>query len=205
MRVARRQAIAVEPSAQQVQRDAAIDAAIEQTGEADEEALAQRREACLADHGGQRRHAEPDQGDIGRPANDAVDRLLHQDRHRRGHGVDHQGRAEDTGDVDLAQQEGFTLVIVIVPTKEEVYRQWTEVDLGKDHIDKLTAGRVKMLELCHGQNLLCVDAYEAFTQRATKKELLYWPADIHLNPAGNQVLSDVVWDYLVDQSLAAPN
>jgi hypothetical protein len=103
---------------------------------------------------------------------------------------------------DLLTQQGIPLVILLIPTKEEVYRAWTEPVLGSSWLEAVSAGRQTMLELCKEQNLSCIDAFNALSQVAANKELLYWSLDSHLNPAGNQVVAEAVWKYLGEHGLA---
>jgi hypothetical protein len=94
------------------------------------------------------------------------------------------------------------LIIVLIPTKEEVYRPWVEKQLGSAWLDTLTEGRFKMLDFCREENLLCLDATPNLIAHANQRELVYWPNDAHLNPLGNHILSDAVWDFLTRQGLA---
>jgi hypothetical protein len=94
------------------------------------------------------------------------------------------------------------LVIVLIPTKEEVYRAWVEKQLGSAWLDTLSAGRVQMMDFCRDENLLCLDATPSLIAHASRHEQVYWPVDLHLNPLGNHILSDAVWDFLIKQGLA---
>jgi hypothetical protein len=94
------------------------------------------------------------------------------------------------------------LVIVLIPTKEEVYRPWVEKQLGTGWLDTVSEGRLKMVDFCQAQNLICLDATPALTDHANHYEQVYWSENLHLNPAGNRILSDAVWAFLVRQGLA---
>jgi hypothetical protein len=98
---------------------------------------------------------------------------------------------------------GTPLVIVLIPTKEEVYQQWTLPVLGQDWLDRVSASRLKMLELCADHAIRCIDVTAALQEHADNKELLYWPGDMHLNPAGNKIVSDTLYAYLLEEGLVS--
>lgn len=103
---------------------------------------------------------------------------------------------------DTLSAQGIPLVVLLIPTKEEVYRAWTEPVLGASWLDPVIEGRQKMMALCQDLKLICVDVTDALTAHAGRKELLYWPLDSHVNPAGNQVIADQVWQALQAAGLA---
>ncbi len=96
-----------------------------------------------------------------------------------------------------------SLVIVLIPTKEEVYRRWTQGELGTQELDALGEGRHLMLAFCETQGLLCLDTTASLVEHAEQGELLYWPDDPHLNEYGNEVLAETIWDCLVRHGLAS--
>jgi len=49
---------------------------------------------------------------------------------------------------------------------------------------------------------MCLDVTDTFIEHARAGEQLYWSDDVHLNAAGNKVLADIVWSYLVEMKLA---
>jgi hypothetical protein len=105
---------------------------------------------------------------------------------------------------DLLAERHVPLVIILIPSKEEVYRPWTEPTLGRDTLDKWSAGRTKMIDLCRRENLLCLDVTDALSQHALRQERVYWASDLHLNAAGNQIVVDTLWQFLIDHQLATP-
>jgi hypothetical protein len=94
------------------------------------------------------------------------------------------------------------LVIVLIPAKEEVYRPWVEKQLGSAWLDAVSEGRNKMLGFCRDEKLICLDATPSLIEHANQREMVYWPDDFHLNPLGNHILSDTVWDFLTQRGLA---
>lgn len=97
------------------------------------------------------------------------------------------------------------LVVVLIPTKEEMYRRWTEASLGADWFTTVGEGRLLMLKLCAAHDLVCLDLAPALIRRADEGELLYWPGDDHLNPAGNQIVADTVWQFLAQLQSVSDN
>jgi hypothetical protein len=101
----------------------------------------------------------------------------------------------------LAEDNGFEMVIVLVPAREEVYRSLTEPYLGADGVALYGKGRLMMLEFCQAQGLTCFDAEPVLTRHAEAGEQVYWPSDIHLNPTGNKILAEAVNGFLKAQGL----
>jgi len=97
-----------------------------------------------------------------------------------------------------------TLMLILIPTKEEVYADYTQQDLSADQLDLLRDGRQRMLTFCQENDLLCLDPTGAFQEKARSGELLYWPQNDHLNPAGNALLADLVWQFMGEHDLQPP-
>lgn len=95
----------------------------------------------------------------------------------------------------VATWEG-ELVVVLIPTREEIYAHLTEDQLGAEQIAQLASARQAMLSLCDDLALQCYDAYDAFVERAQAGEALYFTDDMHLNPHGNAVLATALADWL---------
>jgi hypothetical protein len=105
------------------------------------------------------------------------------------------------GAQDLVSSWGGNLVVVIIPTREEVYRNITEPIMGAENIDKLESARETMLQLCADLGLRCYDAYPVFAERAANNEALYYQDDMHLNPYGNLVLAEALGVWLREDGL----
>jgi hypothetical protein len=91
---------------------------------------------------------------------------------------------------DLVTSWNGRLVVVLIPTREEVYSSITAPIMGQEAIDKLASARLTMLELCEMKNLQCLDPIEEFRQYAENGEALYFSDDMHLNPLGNRILAE---------------
>lgn len=95
----------------------------------------------------------------------------------------------------LVDTWGGELVIVIIPTREEVYSDITAPMMGESELFRLQSARDAMHTLCTAIELRCYDLYEVFQERANNDEALYYVDDMHLNPYGNTVLAEAlaVW------------
>jgi len=89
----------------------------------------------------------------------------------------------------LVQSWDGRLVIVLIPTREEVYAHITAPMMGQEAIATLASARESMLALCDELGLICYDATPALRERALAGEALYFRDDMHLNPAGNAALA----------------
>lgn len=104
---------------------------------------------------------------------------------------------------DYLTAAGVPLVLVLLPTKEEVYAHLTEPVLGEGVLQALSEGREQMREFYDAEGYMWLDATEALSTAAKAGQQLYFKEDNHLNPNGNAVLADVVWAFLVEQGLMA--
>jgi len=93
---------------------------------------------------------------------------------------------------------GGHLVIVLMPTKEQVYRHLAEPLVGAERMALLDENYQTMLEFCHTEGLTCLDPLPAFQERAAAGEQLYYTTDIHLTPHGNAVLADWLAAWLAE-------
>ena len=106
-------------------------------------------------------------------------------------------------DDTLAQldETGAQLVIIIVPSKEQVYwDQFQQVaSLPPNHnIDQLIE---PVRQFCASEQLHCLDLTPAFRAEAKMGKQLYFPIDIHWNTQGHTLVAQVVGDYLRQEDL----
>lgn len=128
---------------------------------------------------------EPVAMDMERPANQA--------------GYD-SSKVEFQQALDLTASWGGEMVVVIIPTREEVYADYT-ADLLGDDLDKIKSARLAMLDLCAELDMLCYDALADLQSYAEKGESLYYFDDMHLNPNGNRIFADLVQQWLNEEAL----
>jgi hypothetical protein len=98
------------------------------------------------------------------------------------------------------------MVIVLIPTKEEVYASEVTAVLGKEYLDRLQEGRLRMKALCEERHWHCLDLIDALQAEVNAGHHVYYAVDLHLDPHGNAVLADTVGRYLIDEGLLSePN
>ena len=101
---------------------------------------------------------------------------------------------------ELVSAWGGQLVVVLVPTREEVYASLTASALGSE-VDAISSARLAMLDLCAELELLCYDALADLQERAATSELLYYVDDLHWNPLGNRVFAELLREWLDENGL----
>ncbi len=128
---------------------------------------------------------EPVALDMQRPANQA--------------GLDASREVFDSAQ-SLTESWGGQMVVVIIPTREEVYADITASYLGDD-LEKIQSARLAMLDLCSDLELLCYDALAELQEQADAGESLYYYDDMHFNPNGNRIFADLVQTWLDENDL----
>jgi len=101
----------------------------------------------------------------------------------------------------LVDTWGGEIVVVMMPTREEVYAHLTEPQLGQLALFQLSSAREAMQEICFNTGLRCFDPYDVFVERALQGEALYHVDDMHLNAHGNAVLATALEAWLIEQGL----
>lgn len=102
----------------------------------------------------------------------------------------------------LVKEWDGKLVVIIIPTREEVYAKLTAKQMGEKGMQALTSARDAMHGLCDELGLTCLDLLTTFQEHTDQGEpLMYYSDDMHLNPYGNQVMADAVNAWLVKENL----
>lgn len=109
-----------------------------------------------------------------------------------------QSRMAFTEALELVKSWDGRLVVVIIPTREEVYDFATEPVMGKTELDKHRSARLAMLDLCAELTLECVDPLPELQARAQNGARLYYTDDMHLNADGNAALAEILEEALDD-------
>ncbi len=102
---------------------------------------------------------------------------------------------------ELITQWGGQLVVVLIPTREEVYSHLTAPVMGDAAIDRLASAREAMRQLCDELSLRCYDPTATLQDHAQAGEALYYSDDMHLNPHGNAVLAEALTAWLDDNAI----
>lgn len=105
----------------------------------------------------------------------------------------------------ISDELGAKLVILLIPTKEEVYANWNREDLGEDIISYLTDGRRQLLQHCVDRAWHCIDLTDAFQSAVGEGKTVYNAFDFHLDAAGNQIAAQVLGEYLIAEGLLSLN
>ncbi len=104
---------------------------------------------------------------------------------------------------DVVEKNGGQFVVVAMPAKEVVYRSFTEPVMGKAAVDSIAAPRLRLLDFCTAQKLVCFDLLPALQTQADQGAQIYFPTDPHLNALGNQVAADAISAFLQQHILTA--
>lgn len=102
---------------------------------------------------------------------------------------------------EIAAEWHGQIVVVIIPTREEVYVHLTAPIMGQENIDTIASSRLAMLDLCRELEMLCFDPLDSLKEYALDGEHLYYTDDLHLNPYGNEVFAQLVAEWLDEQGL----
>lgn len=103
----------------------------------------------------------------------------------------------------VSDEMGADLLIVLIPTKEEVYADYVEPVLGSAYLDRLRDGRDRMVAFCEAQAWHCLDMLGPFQREVAAGRHVYYTVDLHLNPHGNAVVAAAVDAYLRAMGLSA--
>jgi hypothetical protein len=96
---------------------------------------------------------------------------------------------------------GVVWVLVLIPTKEEVYAPLLPQVFTPEHLAVLSEGRVRMLDLCQRKNWFCLDLTTTFQSVVAEGGTVYHAFDFHLDPQGNALLAEELAAYLQAKGL----
>lgn len=96
----------------------------------------------------------------------------------------------------LAEAAGAHLVVVTVPSKEEVY--WPVLAPRLAHAATLPIRQPLdwLVRFCRQQNVPCLDLYQRFATAARQGEVLYFDRDAHWNAAGHALAAEALREFL---------
>ncbi|HVO42692.1 MAG TPA: hypothetical protein VMT34_08720 [Aggregatilineales bacterium] len=98
------------------------------------------------------------------------------------------------------EANGGKFIILLMPTKEEVYRPVTEPQMGKAAIDAIAEPRLRLITFCKAQTIICLDLFSALQAHSSSQ--IYFPTDPHLTSEGNRVAAEAIVQFLRDQGIA---
>jgi len=98
----------------------------------------------------------------------------------------------------LLKERGVALVVVLIPDKEQTYRELLPASL-RDEPPGLAPSCLNDLEAeLAGSDVRVVNLLPIYRDLAAKDRLLYWPDDTHWNPEGIDVAAAATWEAVRD-------
>ncbi|HPF98887.1 MAG TPA: hypothetical protein PLE77_02380 [Kiritimatiellia bacterium] len=94
---------------------------------------------------------------------------------------------------DVLKQRGTSLVIVLIPDKEQTYRDWLPDRLRTEPPGLAPSCLFDIEEELKGSDVRVVNLLPLFRELAAKDRLLYWPDDTHWNPEGIDAAVAATW------------
>ncbi|HRE49082.1 MAG TPA: hypothetical protein PLD47_15245 [Aggregatilineales bacterium] len=94
---------------------------------------------------------------------------------------------------------GGRFVMILMPTKEEVYRSLTAPILGAETFQTLETPRLRMADFCQREGIAYLDLSDVLGAAAARGELVFFPDDIHLNPLGNRLVAEAIAAWVRDR------
>jgi hypothetical protein len=96
----------------------------------------------------------------------------------------------------LVEGYGGKFVMILMPTKEEIFSNITAVQMGQSAVDGIAAPRRQMIEFCKAHAILYLDLYDALRAQADQGVQGYFARDMHLNAQGNEAVAAAVAAFL---------
>ena len=106
-----------------------------------------------------------------------------------------------TRGVELLEAIDTQVIFLLVPTKEEAYADYLGDYLSEAYLEELSESRTLMLEACEANEWHCVDALPAFQDAILLGTDVYYGHDFHLDESGNDIITQLVNDYIVANQL----
>ena len=104
----------------------------------------------------------------------------------------------------IVEDMSAELVILLFPTKEETFAPHITDYLDADYLAMLPKGRLRLMDTCDERGWRCIDMTPYFQDAVSAGKPVYNAFDFHLDASGNQIVSDVVANYLIENGLLEP-
>lgn len=104
----------------------------------------------------------------------------------------------------LVQEMDATMIIILIPTKEEGYAKHITATLDSAYLEMLAQGRQNLLSECEEREWHCIDMTPYFQEAIGAGQTIYNAYDFHLDASGNLLVSNVVANYLIGSGLLEP-
>lgn len=99
---------------------------------------------------------------------------------------------------DILKERGSKLVVVLIPDKEQTYRDWLPARLRDEPPGLAPSCLLDIEDALKGSDVTVVNLLPVFRELASKDRLLYWPDDTHWNPEGIDAAVASTWDVVRD-------
>jgi hypothetical protein len=144
--------------------------------------------------------ARVDYGNVAMSVSSALAPLA-ADRPDMAFGLDQTVQALETASQMVKADLHAALIVLIVPTKEEVYSNRASPPLDAGALDKLSQSRLRLVQTCQDRGWSCLDLYPLLRAQADHAEQVYYADLPSLNPAGNRVVAQAAAEMLAGQGL----
>jgi len=111
-------------------------------------------------------------------------------------GYDQTVQALDAANQLARDELRAPLIILVMPTKEEVYSNRASPPLSITALDKLSQSRLRLLQTCQERGWQCVDLYAPLRDQANRGVQVYGSNLPTLNATGNKIVAQAVTDAL---------
>lgn len=107
--------------------------------------------------------------------------------------------------VNIARKSNTKTMVLLLPTKEQIIpKEWEKARSGGHNVDERlysdSAPRKIMLQLCQKNNWHCLDLQDQLRSQ-NDLESLFVKDDFHLSKRGSEVVSKLIFDYLLKNNL----
>ncbi len=116
------------------------------------------------------------------------------------YGWEHNLEAYTRG-VELLKTIDTQVVFLLIPTKEEAYAEFVSDYLSETYLEELAENRTLMLEACEVNGWHCIDALPTFRDAIQEGTHVYYGHDLHLDASGNDIVTQLVQDYIATNQL----
>lgn len=111
---------------------------------------------------------------------------------------------------EIAKEHNATVVLIMVPSKEEVYEWILDGSLPWTTDTRPSGFAAAVDDFCRQSNLRFLDLKPALVEAAEKEfkasgELIYWSDDTHLNEKGHSLVADVIHRAIFTSASRSPN
>lgn len=104
----------------------------------------------------------------------------------------------------LRESVGAELLIVLIPTKEEVFGKALSEVLGADYVESISGARRALIAYLEAGGHRYIDALPALQAAVERGESVYYDRLEYLDPSGNRVLAQLIASYLERENLLSP-